>query len=164
MDAITSAPTTKSDLLEAVRSMFPSITFTPGEEFAYSHGSQTIFYPSSSVKMPVFAYSLLHEVGHSEELHTNFRNDVELINLERDAWEYGVKIGHKIGITIDPGHIESCMDTYRDWLYARSVCPHCHQCGLQTALTTYSCAFCLNTWSVSESRLCRVSRRSAAKK
>jgi hypothetical protein len=144
--------------------MYPDINFTEGEVFSYSHGDSTVTYPNNVSNLTEFLYSLLHETGHAELLHNNFSSDIDLVNIERDAWERSIDIGQKIDVVVDSEHIEKCMDTYRDWLYARSLCPHCHQCGIQSARTTYSCPFCHNSWTVSLSRLCKVSRRGATKK
>lgn len=164
MAATISPPRTKTALLSQLELLYPAIDFTEGDSFAYSYGDNRVMYPGSRSHFLQFSYSLLHELGHAEALHNNFKNDLELINLERDAWDIAVRIGHKIGIAIDTNHIEKCMDTYRDWLYARSLCPNCHQCGLQSGSREYSCPFCQNRWTVSESRLCKVSRRNALKK
>jgi hypothetical protein len=84
--------------------------------------------------------------------------------MERDAWDKAIQIGKDFGLDIPTEHIEYCLDTYRDWLYARSLCPICHQCGLQSSKTAYTCVFCSTSWSVSKSRLCRVTRRTTTKK
>lgn len=164
MAATSSHSIAKTSKFSQLKSMYPAIEFAPGDTFSYSHGNSTVTYPIDSVKNTQFFYSLLHELGHAELSHNNFTNDLELVKLERDAWEKSKDIGQKIGIEIDPEHIEKCMDSYRDWLYARSLCPNCHQCGIQSARTAYSCPFCRNRWVVSQSRLCKVTRRSAHKK
>jgi len=143
--------------------MYPAITFTPGDMFSWSAGDTTVYYPADASFNDQFIYSLLHEIGHASLMHNNFTNDLSLVALERDAWEKSIQIAQEIGTSIDGDHIEKCMDTYRDWLYARSLCPNCHQCGLQTAKTAYKCVFCDHEWKVSESRLCKVTRRSIKK-
>lgn len=163
MDATSSPARTNSPTLKAIVSMFPAITFTKGEIFSWSHGNNTIYYPADAKFDSSFICSFLHEIGHAELMHNNFTSDLSLVSMERDAWEKADEIAQKVGTTIDAEHIEKCMDTYRDWLYARSLCPYCHQCGLQTSKTAYKCVFCDNEWKVSESRLCKVTRRSIKK-
>jgi hypothetical protein len=143
--------------------MYPAIRFLPGEVFSWSPVDHIIHYPKQAPFDSSFIYSLLHEIGHAELLHNNFTNDLSLVKIERDAWEKSKEIAQKLGTTIDDEHIEKCMDTYRDWLYARSLCPNCHQCGIQTSKTAYKCIFCDHAWRVSESRLCKVTRRSIKK-
>ena len=149
--------------LEYIISMYSAINFTPGDSFSWSAGDNTVYYPKSKPFDDYFRYSLLHEIGHAELMHNNFTNDLSLLSMERDAWEKSKQIAQRFGTAIDDEHIETCMDTYRDWLYARSLCPNCHQCGLQTSKTAYGCAFCDHAWKVSESRMCKVTRRSIKK-
>lgn len=155
--------TTPNATFAAIRNAFTSYAFEPSETFAWSPEQNTIFYPREQSLSKQFFYSLLHEIGHAELSHTLFTSDVDLLRIEREAWNKAEQLSSQFGIELSDEHIEKCMDTYRDWLYARSMCPHCHQCGIQSAKTTYYCPFCTHTWKVSESRLCRVVRRSTAK-
>lgn len=164
MAATISPIQTKHKLVATLKLLYPEIEFTEGNSFSYTYGGNTITYPINNSNTDRFSYSLLHEIGHAIELHNNFKNDLELLKIERSAWENAIIIGQKIDILISKEHIEKCMDTYRDWLYARSLCPYCHQCGLQSSTTEYTCLFCRNRWRVSKSRLCRVTRRQALKK
>ena len=162
--AVTRSPhKTKTELLALVRTLHPAITFTSGDAFMWSAHDSAVTYPAGATNAVSFAYSLLHEIGHGLLGHDAFANDLELTMLERDAWDKAVEISAQIDIVIPDDHIEACMDTYRDWLYTRSLCPHCHQCGIQMARTEYSCAFCRHSWTVSASRLCRVTRRAIKK-
>lgn len=163
MAATHSPNRSKTITLKGIVSMYPAITFIPGEVFSWSAGDNTVYYPSDAPFDEQFIYSLLHEIGHADLMHNNFTNDLSLVAIERDAWEKSKEIAQKLGTSIDDEHIEKCMDTYRDWLYARSLCPNCHQCGLQTSKTAYKCVFCDHEWKVSESRLCKVTRRSIKK-
>ncbi len=149
--------------LKDIISMFPTLTFTEGDQFSWSAPENTVYYPAETKFGDTFIYSFLHEIGHAELMHNNFTNDLSLVAIERDAWEKAKEIAQKIGTTIDEGHIEKCMDTYRDWLYTRSLCPNCHQCGIQSSNIAYKCVFCDHEWKVSVSRLCRVTRRSIKK-
>jgi hypothetical protein len=159
MDATHSPNRPKLQGMHSLVSMHPDITFTPGDTFSWNPSQNSITYPTGVEVNDLFMCSLLHEIGHAKLLHTNFNSDLNLIEIERDAWEKAKQIAQESNTKIDDEHIEKCMDTYRDWLYARSLCPNCHQCGLQTAFTTYACIFCSHTWKVSRSRLCRVTRR-----
>lgn len=153
----------KTALVALLQKHYPAISFLAGNAFAWSPADASIMYDLSNKNNGAFAFSLLHEVGHALLGHSVFKNDVVLIKLERDAWDKAVEISGSHGIKIPPEHIEQCLDTYRDWLYARSLCPNCHQCGLQTSKTSYRCVFCPHEWKVSESRLCKVTRRSIKK-
>lgn len=153
----------KTDLLGRLLNDHPAITFRSGSSFAWSQHELTITYPGDSIGSPSFAWSILHELGHALLGHETFTHDLSLIRLERDAWDRARELSVDYGVEIPDEHIEACMDSYRDWLYARSLCPHCHQCGIQTERTMYSCVFCNYAWNVSESRLCRTTRRNVQK-
>lgn len=164
MAATSSQKLTLHRLLAQLRTTYPSYLFVEGERFAWSPEHSTITYPKVTALTDDFCYSLLHELGHARKMHTFFTNDLHLLCLEREAWDEAEQLSGILDVSIPGEHVEKCMDTYRDWLYSRSLCPHCKQCGIQTAKTAYSCPFCMNTWKVSESRLCRVVRRSSSKK
>lgn len=163
MDATHSPSNSKSSLLERLKKAYPAYSFKIGNHFAWDAHTTTVSYPISAEHAETFSYSLLHELGHAELMHNNFTSDVELVRMERAAWEKAIEIANTFNETISYEHIETCMDTYRDWLYARSLCPTCKQCGIQTGTTEYSCAFCRAHWKVNASRLCRVTRRTIKK-
>ena len=159
MGATRSLNNKKNRLLDRLRVDNPAIQFIASDHFSWSAETRSICYSSTDETTDSFEYSLIHELAHSLLKHTIFRNDIELIGMERDAWDTAVAHGERYGVTIPTEHIEKCMDSYRDWLHARSLCPHCHQCGVQVAKTSYRCIFCDSAWRVPESRLCRVQRR-----
>lgn len=128
---------------------FPTITFTPGERFHWHPETGTISYIEASND---FA-SLLHEIGHAALGHVNFKRDIELIEMERDAWHYAVEtLAHRYDIQIDPETVEAALDSYRDWLHARSTCPVCQATGLQIKQQTYRCMACRSEWTVNDAR------------
>jgi len=106
-------------------------------------------------------WSLLHETGHALLGHTTYKADFELLQLEVAAWEKAKEIAKVLEITINNDHIEDCLDTYRDWLHKRSVCPNCTtQCLQQDDLSHYRCYNCHTKWKVSTNRFCRAYRSS----
>lgn len=152
----------KANTLSQLKRDYPQFVFAAGTSHMWSALTKTITYKRTETGekgMP----SILHELGHALLGHNAFKSDVDLIRLERDAWDKAVEIAQIYDVTISNKHIESCIDTYRDWLYARSLCPECKQCGIQTASTLYQCVFCSHRWQVSPSRLCRVVRRNVTK-
>jgi hypothetical protein len=163
MDATHSPSSLKSSILEQVKKAHSGYTFVAGPVHAWDPNTHTITYSKDEHHSPAFIYSLLHELGHAELMHNNFKSDLELLKMERSAWDKACQLANTFAVSIDEDHIEDCMDTYRDWLYARSLCPTCKQCGLQTSKTEYSCAFCGAHWKVNASRLCRVTRRTIKK-
>jgi hypothetical protein len=159
MDATLSPPKPNSLGLEQLELDHPGIKFCPGDAFMWSPTEKVIYYPVDSNMNTKFYYSLLHEIGHAILGHDKFTSDLSLVRIERAAWDEAVELGTRYGLDIPEDHVEQCLGTYRDWLHARSMCPNCHQCGLQTSKTAYKCIFCRANWQVSPSRLCRVTRR-----
>jgi hypothetical protein len=153
-------PTSTLDVVDRLGSMYPDFTITAGDDFQWSPSHSTITYPSDAAFTPAFIASLCHELAHGLLEHSSFRNDIELIKLERSAWERASDLTKALfDLDIPNAHIEKCLDTYRDWLYARSLCPTCKQCGLQTEVQKYHCVFCNTEWKVNLSRLCKVQKR-----
>ncbi|MCL2095150.1 ImmA/IrrE family metallo-endopeptidase [Candidatus Saccharibacteria bacterium] len=119
-------------------SSFPSLKFKEGRP-RYSPKSRTIYYRSSDSPL-----LLLHEIAHAELEHKNFYLDIERLAMERDAWEYVRRIlAPRFNLDFDEALAETDLDSYRDWLHARSRCPKCDQNRYQDQVTaTYHCPFC----------------------
>lgn len=62
-------------------------------------------------------------------------------------------------LPISEDHIQDCLDSYRDWLHKRSLCPDCRLSSIQTDAHTYTCVFCHKKWRVTAERFCRPYRR-----
>jgi predicted RNA-binding Zn-ribbon protein involved in translation (DUF1610 family) len=148
-------------LITTLETRFPRLKFTPGKQFYWSPETGEIFYrPGTSGREA--EWSLLHETGHAALKHHSYQGDFELLQLELEAWAQARRIGQEIGIGISEDHIQDCLDTYRDWLYKRSICPTCGtKCLQQDDYTHYSCFNCHTVWRVSASRFCRAYRRHA---
>jgi hypothetical protein len=147
------------ELIAELKSRFPGLNFKAGSQFCWSPETNEIIYNDSS-KAKHDIWSLLHETGHALLKHTTYKADFELIKLEIAAWAKAKEISHKFGIEIDEDHIEDSLDTYRDWLYKRSICPNCTaKCLQQDDYVHYRCFNCHTKWRVSPSRFCRAYRR-----
>ncbi len=148
------------ELLNKLRRGFPQINFIAGDRFSWSPAKSQVIYNAATDKEDQFnIWSLLHELGHGLLGHNTYDSDFELLSLEAQAWYKAQEIAKDYSHTIDPEHIQDCLDTYRDWLYQRSTCPVCTSCSLQIDKKTYCCFNCGSTWQVSSSRLCRPYRR-----
>lgn len=145
-------------LLNKLQAQHPDITFIEGDHFYWSPKKTTItFSYSNDDKQEV---TLLHELAHALLKHTTFTTDFELLLMEVAAWDEAQALGKKYGVMIPESHIQKCLDTYRDWLHARSSCPSCSNNGIQNKQErTYHCPNCLTVWQVSASRLCRPYRQ-----
>jgi hypothetical protein len=145
-------------LISKLKSDFPALNFKAGEQFCWSPETNEIIY-NSKVTGKHATWSLLHETGHALLKHTTYKADFELLRLEIAAWEKARKLASKINVEIDEEHIQDCLDTYRDWLYKRSICPNCTaKCLQQNDFIHYRCFNCHTIWRVSASRFCRAYR------
>lgn len=146
-------PSTTSILSELQRD-FPAIRFLRGDSFRWSPNDQIIYYANSTDTT-----SLLHEVAHAALGHTSYTYDIELLKAERDAWSMTTTVlAKRYRLPINQEQIETMLDTYRDWLHSRSLCPSCDSTGVQSATNQYSCVACSSRWRVNEARSCQLRR------
>ena len=148
-------------LLERLQREHPQLRFQPGPAFYWSPETGEIFYKEPRTKNREQGaekrdeWALLHEVAHALLEHTNYHTDIELLQLEVAAWAHAKTMAGGYGLTIDDDHVQDCLDTYRDWLHGRSICPNCTTRSLQQSDHHYRCHNCHTTWRVSASRFCR---------
>lgn len=148
-----------SSILRKIIADFPELTFKTGENFHWSPKSKTIYYPSISNIDDL--YQLLHEVGHAKLGHNSYHRDVALIELERDAWSCAAnQLASRYGLSLsaDDDIVQESLDTYRQWLHARSSCPKCSAIGIEKSPQAYNCLSCGQEWTVNEARTCRLMR------
>ncbi|MEO6110194.1 MAG: hypothetical protein ABIP50_04245 [Candidatus Saccharimonadales bacterium] len=139
---------------------FPQITFLPGELFSWSPSRQTVFYNEAD---PTNVELFLHELSHGLLDHRRYSRDVELLAMEAAAWNKALELAKGYKVVIIEDDIEDNLDTYRDWMHARSSCPTCEAIGYQTEKDTYHCVACAASWRVNEARLCGLKRYSLKK-
>lgn len=145
-------------LIAKLQARFTELRFTPGRQFYWSPETGEIFYKQTARGQQA-AWSLLHETGHALLEHQNYKADFELIRLEIAAWGQANLLAKEVGIEIDEEHVQDCLDTYRDWLHKRSICPTCTtKCFQQDDFAHYRCFNCHTVWRVSGSRFCRAYR------
>lgn len=143
--------------LPRVKQAFPAITFELGTDFRWSPYYQTVYVGEIANERDVI--TLLHEIGHALAKHSNYERDITLLTLEREAWTIAsTQIAPLFEISIDDELIEEALDSYRDWLHARSTCPECSQNGVQTDEKTYKCLVCSTIWRVNDARRCGLKR------
>lgn len=153
-------PSSNLPTLKDIFSAFPEVNFQPGEQLAWQPEYSIVTYPDTDKVDVSIYYGLIHEVAHSKLDHKTFEHDIELLKMERDAWDLAKKLAaDNFGAPLKTEYAEECLDSYRDWLYLRSKCPKCQLVGFQVSQNAYSCPHCLIDWSVPESRLCTVRRR-----
>lgn len=143
-----------NSVVHSLEESHPQFTFTAGDAFAWNHAQRTITY----VPTEPAAY-LLHELAHAMLGHATYTRDIELLKMERDAWDYAQR--HLAGgssIDIDDTTVALSLDSYRDWLHARSTCPTCGATGVQSDASHYTCPACATKWHVNEARSCMLRR------
>jgi len=146
-------------LVKRVSKLVPAATVTAGKDFYWSPRQRIITYRQESIDSPEGQWALIHEAAHAKLGHQTYHTDYELLQLEVAAWYEAEAIAKQLGVRIDPEHIQDCLDTYRDWLYRRSICPTCTtKCLQQSDLAHYRCFNCHTIWKVTPSRFCRAYR------
>lgn len=145
-------------LLDQLRASHPHISFVAGNTFVWSPETQEVFYKENA-RDDKAIWSLLHETGHALLNHTGYKADMELVLLEMAAWDKAKVLASEVGVTISEDHVQDCLDTYRDWLHKRSICPSCTtKCLQQSDMRHYRCHNCHTTWKVTASRFARAYR------
>jgi len=143
-------------LLSRLKTDYPQFSFKLGVDFLWSPSDNTIYYNNKTDNQSVF---LLHELSHALLGHTSYTSDIQLITMERQAWEYTVKLAPKYNVSISNEVVQSTLDSYRDWLHSRSTCPNCEATGLLKIKDyTYTCPACSHKWQVNEARTCALRR------
>lgn len=143
--------------LQTAKSQFPGINFETGEDFRWSPRTQTVYIGTITCERDVV--TLLHEIGHAIAGHDGYDRDIDLLKLEREAWTVAKNdIAPLFDIGIDEDLVEQALDSYRDWLHARSRCPECNQNGIQQSLHAYKCLLCNTVWRVNDARRCGLKR------
>jgi hypothetical protein len=144
-----------TSLLTKLSADFPTITFQPSAEFFWSPSKAAVHFNDAD---PLRDNLLLHELAHGVLGHQEYSRDVELIAMETAAWEKAQELAPTYDITIDENAVQDHLDTYRDWLHARSLCPKCDATGLQGTTHSYRCLACGHEWRANTAQLCALRR------
>ncbi len=147
-------PSTSSKINKIINS-FPSIQFEIGSSFYYSPGDKKIYYNPLDKQV---VEKLLHEIGHYLLDHKDYKKDLTLLEMECDAWEMAKSVAQRTNLSIENDIIQEHLDSYRDWIHSRSVCPNCQQNGVQDTTLSYRCIVCLTRWRVNEAKQCSLRR------
>ena len=142
-------------LIRKLKADYPKITFVEANTFSWSPNTQTVSYnPLADGAVA----QILHELSHAILEHTTYKRDIELVSMETDAWSQAAKLAESYDLIIKQESAQDHLDTYRDWLHARSSCPECTATGYQIDAAKYECTACSNRWMVNEARLCGLKR------
>lgn len=150
-----------ADILAYLKSSIPSITLAEADTFSWRPAANTINYNREELQTNQGVLSLLHEAGHASRGHHAYVYDVELLQMESEAWDEARSMCNKMSICFDMNTAQDSLDTYRDWLYQRSTCITCGFISLQIESGIYRCFNCDSRWRVPHTPICR---RSSTKK
>lgn len=145
--------------MEAIIKDFPQFDFIPGGFFMWSPHAQAIVYDTSRIQANDGLLALIHEIGHGLLGHRIYKFDMQLIQMELDAWDVTRDLAERYNIAVDEDHIARCIDSYDAWLTKRATCPDCQNFSLQKGRDEYSCFACGSTWQVNWRKDRRVTRR-----
>lgn len=155
MGAITMAAT--NSLVKRLGADFAQLRFVADDDFRWSPDEQTVYFPAQMTADDI--PSLLHETAHGLLGHQAFIHDVDLLKMEREAWDYARRhLAAPYAVVIDSDMVEDALDTYRTWLHDRSLCPECGQNGVQQKHGAYQCLACQMTWRPNDARRCALRR------
>lgn len=149
-----------SSLIHKLKTTHSDISFLEAEQFSWSPRNRTVFY---NAEQPHASLLLLHELSHALLGHADYRRDIELIAMETAAWEGAKEHAETYNVRLNDDVVQDHLDTYREWLHARSTCPNCSANGYQVEKFEYECPACSHRWRVNEARLCALRRYSATK-
>ncbi|MBR2659332.1 hypothetical protein IKD60_01065 [Candidatus Saccharibacteria bacterium] len=126
------------NLAKTLAKDYPNLRFKLNcPRFSYQNG--TIYISEDG------AYSdlqTLHELGHALCGHSDFNTHIKRLKLEREAWDMAKTLCKKYHVTWNDAYVESCLDTYRDWLHTKSKCKNCGLTRYQDSSGTYHCPRC----------------------
>ena len=150
-----------SDFVERLARDFPEVEFRrKARKFSFRlyAGKPVVFLGEPQ---PNFALLTLHELGHALCKHKDYTTDVQRIKIEYEAWERakmvildyrkkafaedGGVIDEKLAEMLpkwDEELVQEKLDTYRDWLHAKSKCKSCGLTRYQTEGGDYHCPRC----------------------
>lgn len=131
------------------------LAFVKSGRFSWNHQTCSISYDSSSDHADLY---LLHEYAHAVLGHEGYARDISLLELESDAWDTAERLAPIYEVRYDSSVADESLDTYRDWLHARSLCPNCESTGVQSSIDTYRCIACGQDWKVNQARNCELRR------
>lgn len=157
MDATTMEKISSSSALSILKANYPDITFQESDSFKWSPNTSTVSVGKLHTEHDLA--TLLHETGHALAGHNSYSQDIQLLKLEREAWDIArEQLTPLFGLTITDETVEEALDSYRDWLHARSICPECSSTGVQQDESHYRCLACSTIWKVNDARTCQLRR------
>ena len=128
---------------------YPDVTFTESDRFMFTPPN-VICYQSPDRSLPTNKASLLllHELSHYILHHQNYDSEIGLLKLEVQAWATAKKLIKKYQVIWDEEIKDDYLDSYRELLHRRSICPNCQINGFFSENDhSYHCPSCEKTWN-----------------
>lgn len=145
-----------SSLVKKLAANYPDLKFAIAKTAHWSSTEKTVYY---NPEEPHASWTLLHETAHALLNHDNYCRDIDLLKMERDAWNYANgTLAPVYGIAIATNFIEVHLDTYRDWLHAKSTCPTCSSTGFEHRKHSYRCLHCGSAWRTNAGTAAQIRR------
>lgn len=114
--------------------------------FIFKTGTRFTFHPPRTIIIGPFCSHfellILHELGHALSEHKNYQTLIELLKIERAAWEQAKILAKKYHLPYSEDVIESHLDTYRNHLHRKSLCPSCGLTRPQDRQGNFRCPYC----------------------
>lgn len=138
-----------------IMKQYPQFTFVKHAVFHWSPRENNVYYVEERMNQESGLYQFFHEIGHALSNHVDYSTGIQLLKIETEAWERAQLEAQSYGITIKKSHIEHCLDSYRDWLHLRSLCPTCQTVSIESGKNQYRCFNCRQNWKVSKDQTTR---------
>lgn len=135
-----------------IKKHYPELKFKASNRFVWSPRRRTVYYDPQLVETSEGLQALLHELSHALLHHENYELDIELINMEVEAWSKAKELAPQFDVKISDDHVDYCLESYRIWLFKRSQCPVCESTSIQENETTYRCFNCQASWKVAQTK------------
>ncbi len=126
------------DFFERVKGDYPEFAFKFDQKFAFVPPRRIKIGPPEEGAELLF----LHEVGHAILGHRTFGTEVERLKMEVAAWEKARELTNLYGVEFDEEKMQEELDTYRDYLHAKSRCPRCGLTRYVTPDGEFHCPRC----------------------
>jgi len=140
-------------LLTQLQVDYPQFHFAIGSSDRWDSNG-TVYYTAETSRP-----ALLHELAHALLGHSTYQLDIELLRMERSAWDHAQHtLAPHYGVTMTNDDVQDALDTYRYWLHNRSLYPDCHLSGLQQSDGDYRCVGCSLTWRANAAKTCALRR------
>ncbi|MDR3298022.1 MAG: hypothetical protein LBT19_01430 [Candidatus Nomurabacteria bacterium] len=133
-----------NSLIERLRRDFAGLVFEEGEVFMFRPPCE-IYYNVNYLGLPCDKIALLtlHEAAHAVLKHKDYDYDIELVRMEAEAWERSKGLCKEYDVEWDEDFVQDRLDSYRDWIHERSLCPVCGVAGWQDEEGfRYRCPMC----------------------